>query len=52
MVGPVKTGPTTNTALLLQSLSSWWWAREHPKHVELQINVRTINWKIAASVWW
>jgi hypothetical protein len=57
-------GPTTNTArlspryegknqkLLLQSLSSWWWAGKRPKHVQLYINVRTINWKTAASGWW
>jgi hypothetical protein len=44
--------PTTNTALPLQSLSSWWWAGKRPKHVELWTNVRIINWKIFASGWW
>jgi hypothetical protein len=33
-------------------MSSWWWAGEHPKHVELQINIRTIKWKTVASGWW
>jgi hypothetical protein len=58
-----RAGPTTNTARLspryegktklpLQSLSSWWWAGKRPKHVELYINVRIINWKIVASGWW
>jgi hypothetical protein len=31
--------------------SFWWWAGERRKHIELQINVRIINWKIVASGW-
>jgi hypothetical protein len=38
--------------LLLQSLSSWWWAGERTKHVKLWKNVRILNWKIVASGWW
>jgi hypothetical protein len=41
--------------VVIAVLCSWsgrWWAGERPKHVELQINVRIINWKIAASGWW
>jgi hypothetical protein len=29
-----------------------WWQSCCPKYVELQINVRIINWKIVASGWW
>jgi hypothetical protein len=41
-----------NQRLPLQSLSSWWWAGKCPKNVELQTDVRTINWKAFASGWW
>jgi hypothetical protein len=30
--------PTVNQRLLLQLISSWWWARGCPKHVELYLN--------------
>jgi hypothetical protein len=30
--------PTVNRRRLLQFLSSWWWAWERPKHVELYLN--------------
>jgi hypothetical protein len=30
--------PTVNQRLLLQLLSSWWWAWRCPKHVELYLN--------------
>jgi hypothetical protein len=38
--------------LPLQPLSSWRWAGKRPKRVELQTNVRIINWKTVASGWW
>ena len=37
-------------ATIFQSLSSWWWAGKRPKHVELQTNVRIINWKLLHQV--
>jgi len=30
--------PTVNQRLLLQLISSWWWAWGCPKHVELYLN--------------
>jgi hypothetical protein len=41
-----------NQRLPLQSLSSWWWEGKRPKHAEQLTNVRIINWKTVASVWW
>ena len=35
--------PTVNQRLLLQLLSSWWWARGCPKHVELLFKRQVIN---------
>jgi len=43
--------PTVNQRLLLQLLSSWWWARGCPKHVELYLNDKQYTWEIAASGW-
>jgi hypothetical protein len=40
----------SNQRLLLQLLSSWWWAGERPIHVELWINVRIITEKLLLLV--
>jgi len=45
------TFPTVNQRRLLQFISSWWWARGCPKHVEMYLNDEQYIWEIDASGW-